>query len=201
MPKGRNKVRRRVYKVPWANSLWHINGHMKLNPYGIVIHGGVDGHLHMVGFMVAADNNRASTVLGAFEGAVAIYGLPSRVRSDRGKENWEVKRVMEETRGLGRGSFIVGTSTHNQRIERMWVNLQDWCTAKYMDVLREMVEDRVLDLDNSLHLWCLHFCFIPQLNLSLEWFIKRWNTHHMSTEGGRRPVLVFERSEFLNQTQ
>lgn len=39
-------------------------------------------------FLKVAGNNRANTVLQAFVGAVDEFGLPSRVRTDRGGEMW-----------------------------------------------------------------------------------------------------------------
>ena len=44
----------------------------------------------------------------------------SRIRVDRGVENVLVCDAMAMARGDGRGSFIPGPSTHNQRIERLW---------------------------------------------------------------------------------
>lgn len=57
----------------------------------------------MVTFAQASANNRAETVLDAFQGAVEQFGLPSRVRGDFGGENLGVKEFMEEHRGLDRG--------------------------------------------------------------------------------------------------
>jgi len=58
----------------------------------------------------ASSNNRASTVLRLFEEAVREYGLPSRVRSDKGGENYDVGCFMlnHPARGPGRGSMIAG---------------------------------------------------------------------------------------------
>lgn len=44
------KTKRRQYKVPRPNALWHIDGHHKLILWGIVIHGVVDGYSRTVCF-------------------------------------------------------------------------------------------------------------------------------------------------------
>lgn len=59
--------------------------------------------------------NRASTVLQSFIAAVEQYGLPSRVRSDKGGENTDVAEFMIRSRGNNRNSHITGRSVHNQR--------------------------------------------------------------------------------------
>ena len=48
------------------------------------MHGGVDGFTRLPVYLTAGDNNKAETVLSLFLQAVAKFGLPSRVRSDKG---------------------------------------------------------------------------------------------------------------------
>jgi hypothetical protein len=79
--------------------LWHIDGHHKLIDFKIVIHGGIDGFSRMITFLQASNNNLASTVNAAFQGAVTLFGWPSQVWADHGKENWDVKQAMEDVRG------------------------------------------------------------------------------------------------------
>ena len=44
----RTATRRRQYRVPRPNALWHLDGHHKLIRWGIVIHGIIDGYCHTV---------------------------------------------------------------------------------------------------------------------------------------------------------
>ena len=97
----------------------------------LVIHAGIDGYSRMVVFIHCSTNNRAETVLNLFESAVHAYGLPSRVRTDKGGENVRIAEFMlnHPLRGPGRGSHLTGRSVHNQRIERFWRDLFTACTC------------------------------------------------------------------------
>ncbi|WRT69159.1 uncharacterized protein IL334_006143 [Kwoniella shivajii] len=192
--KERRAIIRRVYHVPFINSLWHIDGHHKLGPWGIVIHGAIDGFSWRIMYIFVADNNRASTVISAFLRATEKYGWPSRVRADLGKENWEVKAQMEKVRGLNRGSFIQGPSTHNQRIERLWVDVQQWSTARYRQQFIYYEEQGYRCRDDPLEMWALHFVYIPTLRKALEFFVERWNNHGISTEKNSTPVQLWHRN-------
>ena len=70
----------------------------------------------MIVFLRCSDNNRASTVFSYFRQAISTYGVPSRVRTDKGKENTEIAWFMLNIRGPDRGSHIAGRSVHSQRI-------------------------------------------------------------------------------------
>lgn len=145
----------------------------------------------MVTFLSSSTNNKALTVFDKFIDATREYGLPSRVRCDRGVENVDVCSYMEHIRGAGRGSAIKGKSPHNQRIERLWVDVWDNSTTEFYDLFTYMENENVLDLTNVNHIFALHYVFQPRINESLKTFQFQYNNHPLSTEHNKTPSQLF----------
>ena len=59
----------------------------------------MDGYTRIPVYLICNTNNRAQTVLNLFMEAVSKYGLPSRVRSDKGGENVGVSFFMMSMMG------------------------------------------------------------------------------------------------------
>ena len=170
----------------------HIDGNHKLiDPWGFVIHGGVDGFSRLNTFLRCSTSNKASIVLDCFLEAVNKYGLPSRVRCDYGTENVEVARYMLENMGLNRGSVITGMSTHNQRIERLWRDVRESVTCMYSDIFFFMENTGIADRYNPIHIIAMRTVFLPRINRSLAEFSNQWNNHGLRTEGNRSPNMLW----------
>ena len=146
------------------NSLWHIDGYHKLIRWRTVIHGGINGYSRVPVFLRASTNNRARTVLDCFLAGVQRHGLPSRVRCDKGGENVQVSEFMLDhpPRSPGRRSCLTGRRVHNQRTERFWRDLYPSCIA--LVLFWSLEDSELLDIDNPVDLYCLHYIFVPQIN-------------------------------------
>ncbi len=182
-------IARRVYSVPWPNSLWHLDGHHSLIRWGLVIHGCIDGFSRRVVFLKCSPNNYARTVLNLFMESIANDGglWPSRIRVDRGVENVLVCEAMVNRHGEGRGSFVAGPSTRNQRIERLWREVFRCVCYFYYYLFYALEQSGMLDLDNALHMFILHLVFVPRINFSLEEFMTTFNDHKVRTAGNWSP--------------
>ena len=55
-----------------------------------MVHGGIDGFSRFIVYLGCNTNNTSDTVLRLFTKAVYSYGLPDRIRCDKGGENVKV---------------------------------------------------------------------------------------------------------------
>jgi hypothetical protein len=152
------------------NSLWHIDGHHSLIRWKFVVHGCIDGFSRRITYLFAADNNYAATVATMFHNAAQEFGWPSRVRGDHGGANNDVAALMIAMRGENRGSFIAGSSTRNQRIERLWREVFRCAAFLFYCIFYALEDAGHLDLDNEMHMYVLHYVFLPRLNFALQEF-------------------------------
>lgn len=138
----------------------------KLIRWNLVIAGGIDGFSRFVVFLKCVDNNRADTIFTCFESGVQNYGIPLRVRSDQGLENLKVAEYMTRVHGSDK-SIIVGKSTHNQRIERLWRDIFEGVLSYFYDLFYFMEEQNLLDPLNETHIIALHYVYKDKINVNL----------------------------------
>ena len=102
-------------------------------------------------YLKCSTNNLAETVRNLFLTAVdQNYGLwPSRICVDYGVENVLVCDEMVVRQGEGQGSYIAGSSTSNQRIERLWRDVFRCVCSFFYYTFYVMEQTAILDIEKS----------------------------------------------------
>ena len=140
--------------MPCPNYIWHIDDNHKFIRWRMVLHHAVDGFSRLVVFGKCSNNNRASTVLALYQDAVRKYGRPFRVRTNHGGENVNVWNDMVSAWGQDANLVVVGSSVHNQRIERhnRAVNEQEF--AGFKEELYDLERQGILNPLNDTDMFC-----------------------------------------------
>ncbi|CAB5346870.1 unnamed protein product [Rhizophagus irregularis] len=157
-----NFVERQPYSVAGPNSLWHNDGTHSLIKWKFVVHAFIDGYSRAVTGIRCSTNNKAETVLNLFNEAISNWEIPHRCRGDRGGENILIAEWMVNYRGI-----------------------------LYHDVFIHLEREYGLDPNNEIHLWCLHYVYLPIINKALNIFQNQWNHHRLSTEHHQSPYQLF----------
>jgi hypothetical protein len=64
--RSRRRLQRRVYHSKGPNYIWHIDGYDKLAPYGICIHGCIDGFSRKILWLKVTPTNHNPRVIGNY---------------------------------------------------------------------------------------------------------------------------------------
>ncbi|KAF8999752.1 hypothetical protein BDZ89DRAFT_969247 [Hymenopellis radicata] len=93
-----------------------------------------------------------------------------------------------------------GTSVHNVRIERLWVDVTAQLGATWHSRFTELEIHHGLNINNPHHIWLLQFLFLPIINQQLAFFVEGWNHHRIQIRHGpnRSPVDLFGFDMFVH---
>ena len=152
-----------------------MDGNHKLIRWKFVIHGGIDGFSRLIVFLYCSPNNKAATLLNLFCEATQSFRVPLRLRTDHGTENVLIAIYMLETHGSGVQPVITGKSVHNQRIERLWVDVFIYVSQMFRNIFYFLESDCGMKPDNDLHLFALHCIYLPRINQYFHEFTAGWN--------------------------
>ena len=75
----------------------------------------------------------------------------------------------------------------NFSAERLWRDVWLAVTQLYYGVLHDLEEDGLLDITGRLHLYCVHYAFLPRLKEDLARFTRSWDNHPLRTEQNMTP--------------
>lgn len=141
----RNRLRRRMYRNPGPNFLWHVDSYDKLKPYGICINGAIDGFSRMVIWLHAYSTNSDPKIIAQYfiDEVSSRNGTASRIRSDLGTENCYIEQMQMFLRhdhldNFSHRCYLYGSSNHNQRIENWWAFLRKQHAQFWMNSFQDL---------------------------------------------------------------
>ena len=138
----------------------------------------------MITYLQCNNNNLAATVLHLLINSISIHGLPSRDRANFGVKNIDVAQFMLDCpkSGINRGSFIAGTSVQNQCIEGLWGEVIRCVVRHFRKIFFFFENEGFLDLLNEVHVFALHYIYMPCIKKALKEFSNDWIYHPLSSE-------------------
>jgi hypothetical protein len=129
--------------------------------------------------------------MGLFANAINQFHVPHRLRCDHGTENIEVAKWLLGHHGTISNPVLTGLSVHNQRIERLWRDARQSFVGIYHRLFYFMESQGILDPLNEVHMYALHFVYLPRIRRSIEEFVLQWNNHPLSSEQNKTPYQIW----------
>ena len=79
-------------------------------------------------------------------------------------------------------AVLVGKSTHNQRIERLWRDVFiSGCLHHFYQLFHLLEDNGYLNVLCPTQLFALQYVFLPRINASLSAWCSAWTTHRIRT--------------------
>ena len=186
-------VKRRVYHVPFANYAWHLDFHYKLIKWHIVMHAAIDGYSRKIQYFTLFV--QITTMLTLFYSTTHMLlpnlAYPTEYAVIKRGENVDVWRYTLYYHNMDPSSVIVGSSTHNQHIERLWSDVFRSVGQTFYELLYGLEDDGILDPLNDVDLFCVHFTMLPKLTSCLNEFVESWNHRCLSAKNNLTPEQLY----------
>ena len=191
------RLKRRCYHNPGPNQTWHIDGYDKLKPFGLPIHGAIDGFSQKILWLkVTRSNNSPDNIATFFLNTVSeMKGCPVQLITDLGTENGLAASIQCYFRDNSDAHRYVA-SPRNQRIEAWWSFYARNRSSWWRNYFKDLESEGVLDSSSELSMGCIWFCFSQILQEDLNIVKEHWNSHRIrksryDTVSGRPDSLFF----------
>lgn len=183
--RSKYRLKRRLYRVPGPNFIWHIDGYDKLKPFGFAIHGCIDGYSRKVIWLILASSNKNPDFVSFYylKAIKKLKHVPCVVRTDCGTENVGIIAIQETLRSghedeyAGSNSIIQGKSTSNQRIESYWGRMRKHGVHFWINLFKDLRSINFINDSNEWKVEFTRYCFGPLIAYDLQ-IIQKEHNHH-----------------------
>lgn len=173
-------LRRRTYRSLGANAVWHVDGYDKLKPYGLAIHGGIDGFSRKILWLKVCKSNNNPIIPAKFyvETIIEHEICPRVLRTDHGTENGLMAGI-HCTIYQDATAHKYGSSVTNQRIENWWSSLRKRYTGWLIDLFKRKIANGTFVTGSNIYLEVSWFAFSTLVQTELSLILKQWNIHYI----------------------
>ena len=113
------------------------------------------------------------------------------MRVDYGLVNTAVCDAMVSVRGEGRGpgsgSFIAGSSTRNQRMDRLWRDVFNFICHVFYFTFDAVEQTGHLGVETPIHMFTLQYVYLRRINCALSEWMVSFSYHPVQTEHNWSP--------------
>ena len=177
------RLRRRIYRCPGPNAIWHIDGYDKLAPFGFGISGCIDGYSRRIIYLqVSSSNHDPSLIAGYYMKTVEqLRGCPRMVWTDCGTENGVIAALQQVFHDDANNQQTYGhryvASTSNQRIEAWWSQFRKSRSEWWINLFKDLTASGAFSPGNLTQTYCIRYCFMDILQKELDYVASSWNEH------------------------
>ncbi|KAH8146899.1 uncharacterized protein LAJ45_08978 [Morchella importuna] len=178
---------------PGPNWCWSIDGHLKLQMFGIEIYAAIDAYSRYVTWFYSGVSGKTGvSVLSQFLEVMQKQNcLPLHIRADRGTETmllaesfWELHKDHNPDITFPE-VFWYGTSTRNVRIESWWGQLTKGATADWKKYFRTLQQGNLFQEDRLEDMIAILYTYMPIIRAKLHQFVENWNNHKIRKQSNR----------------
>ena len=186
--------KRGAYIVPGPSALWSADGHDKLAIYGFQIYAIVDAYSRfIIHLFVGLSNQTLVAIQKYYLMAVLLFGIPLRIRTDKGTETLLMAACQMLLRQAAEGRelevtdcHLFGKSIFNVHVESLWEEMISHVTNPYLEMFSDYKERDLFTEGNKWHKMAMRFVYMEALRCDIANWVDDWNRHLIRKQSNRQ---------------